>query len=116
MGSPALGSTDSIRSHISDRVLTWRAISWGPVAQFIPITSTSGSAIRAASAAGISVPSSMVPVVSMVTWAMTGSRLPVATKARRAPITAALICSRSWQVSTIRASEPPAINPSICSW
>ena len=36
-------------------------------------------------------------------------------RARLAPLTAALICSGSWQVSTMIASTPPAISPAHCS-
>ena len=53
----------------------WRRgsnISAGPVAQLSPIRSTS-MASRAHRAAPISVPGSMVPVSSMVTWVWMGS-------------------------------------------
>ena len=63
-------------------------------------------------AAAMSVPTSMVPVVSIVTWTMSGSSRPRRTKAWRQPLTAALICSGSWQVSISSASAPPAISPS----
>ncbi len=71
-------------------------ISAGPVAQLRPITSTpSGSS--AVSAAPISEPSSIVPVVSTVTWAKIGSATPASARARLAPTMAALACSRSWR-------------------
>lgn len=70
------------------------------------------SGSRAVSAAPISEPSSIVPVVSTVTETMTGRLAPVASRARRAPITDALVWSRSWVVSTSNASAPPAIIPS----
>ena len=76
-GRPAFGSQEI---GIGECPARWRRcslISPGPVAQFSPIMSMpSGS--RAVSAAAISVPSSIAPVVSMVTWAMTiasGSQL-----------------------------------------
>ena len=65
----------------------------------------------AVSAAPISLPSSIVPVVSTVTWVMIGTRRPSARIAALRPSTAALTCSRSWQVSTTSASLPPAISP-----
>ena len=55
-------------------------------------------------AAPMSVPTSMAPVVSMVTWTISGSSRPRRTKAWRQPLTAALICSGSWQVSISSAS------------
>ncbi len=91
--------------------LRWRRcslISAGPVAQLRPITSMpSGS--RATSAAPISEPSSIVPVVSTVTCAMIGRSASRAARARLQPTMAALACSRSWQVSTWKASTPPRI-------
>ncbi len=74
---------------------------------------SSGSS--AVSAAPISEPSSMVPVVSTVTWAITGSCRPAAAIARLQPITAALVCSRSCEVSTSSTSAPPAIRPAASS-
>ncbi len=69
------------------------------MAQFSPIMSMpSGS--RAVSAAPMSDPRSMVPVVSIVTWQMIGSRRPAAAIPSWQPMTAALTCSRSWLVST----------------
>ena len=85
-------------------------ISAGPVAQFRPMRSTPSGSI-AVSAAPISLPSSIVPVVSTVTWVMIGTRRPSARIAALRPSTAALTCSRSWQVSTTSASLPPAISP-----
>ncbi len=69
----------------------------------------------AVSAAPISLPSSMAPVVSMVTWAMSGSSAAAAVIARRAPMIAALACRRSWLVSTMIASAPPLISPAAPS-
>ena len=66
------------------RPARWRAwtrcrrcslISVGPVAQLRPIASTPSGSI-AVSAAPISDPMSMVPVVSTVTWTKIGSRMP----------------------------------------
>ncbi len=110
VGSPALGITDSgIRACLLS-VRRCSDISAGPVAQFSPITSMpSGSS--AVSAAPISLPSSIVPVVSTVTWVISGIRRPSSAIARLTPSTAALTCSRSWQVSTTNASAPPASSP-----
>ncbi|CAM5414097.1 hypothetical protein STANM309S_01994 [Streptomyces tanashiensis] len=91
------------------------AISTGPVAQFRPIMSMpSGS--RAVSAAPISEPSSIVPVVSTVTCTITGRSTPTQSRARRAPMTAAFVWSRSCEVSMSRASAPPRIRPSAFCW
>ena len=90
--------------------LTCSAISWGPVAQFSPMTGTS-SARTTVAAAAMSAPTSKVPVVSTVTWTMMGMSLLASSRARLAPFTAAFICSGSWQVSTNSASTPPAIRP-----
>ena len=96
----------------------WRRcslISAGPVAQFSPIPSMPSAAIEV-SAAPISLPSSSVPVVSTVTWTISGSSTPAAAIARLAPSTADLPWSRSWVVSTIRASAPPSMRPATSSW
>ena len=74
------------------------------------------SGSSAVSAAPISEPSSIVPVVSTVTEQISGRSTPVASMARRAPMTEALVCSRSWVVSTSSASAPPAIMPSAFCW
>ena len=74
------------------------------------------SGSRAVRAAPISLPSSIAPVVSMVTWAMSGSSVPAAVIARRAPMTAALAWSRSWLVSMMIASAPPLIRPAAPTW
>ena len=66
------------------------------------------------SAAPISVPSSMVPVVSTVTCTMSGRSRPASSRARFAPSVAALVCSRSCDVSINTASTPPAMRPSTC--
>jgi hypothetical protein len=71
------------------------------------------SAVRAAP---ISLPSSMDPVVSIVTCAITGTSRPASVIARRMPITAALACSRSWLVSTTNASTPPCSSPAAFRW
>ncbi len=69
-------------------------ISAGPVAQLSPMTSgRMGSS--AVSAAPISVPGSMRPVSSMVTWTWMGTRRPASTMARLAALMAALAWSRS---------------------
>lgn len=74
------------------------------------------SGSSAVSAAPISEPSSMVPVVSNAMETSSGTSVPVAAMARRAPRTEALVCSRSWVVSTMRASAPPASRPSALAW
>ena len=85
------------------------------MAQFSPIMSMpSGSS--AVSAAPISLPSSIAPVVSIVTCAMTSASGASSATARLAPTMAALACSRSWQVSMISASAPPRNRPSALAW
>ena len=66
-------------------------------------------------AAAMSAPTNKVPVVSIVTWTRIGVSWWAAVRARLAPLTAALICSGSWQVSMMMASTPPAISPSHCT-
>ena len=69
MGSPAFGSQEIGIRACAARYRRCSLISPGPVAQFSPIMSMpSGS--RAVSAAAISLPSSIAPVVSIVTCAM----------------------------------------------
>ena len=85
-------------------------ISVGPVAQLRPIMSTpSGSS--AVSAAPISLPMSIVPVVSTVTSTKIGRRMPVSTIACLQPLTAALVCRMSCEVSMSSASQPPRMSP-----
>ena len=70
------------------------------------------SGSSAVSAAPISLPSSIVPVVSTVTWVI-DRHAPALGAHRRActPSTAALTCSRSWQVSTTNASAAAGEQP-----
>ncbi|CAO0829016.1 hypothetical protein SMICM17S_11827 [Streptomyces microflavus] len=58
----------------------------------------------------------MTPVVSKAREQIRGTSMPRASIARRAPMMLDLVCSRSWVVSTIRASEPPARRPSAFFW
>ena len=74
------------------------------------------SGSSAVSAAPISEPSSIVPVVSTVTCTITGRSRPAWRSARLAPRAAALVCSRSCEVSISTASMPPASIPSTCAW
>ena len=71
--------------------------------------STSGRiATIDASAAPISLPTSIRPVVSIVTWTCSGTWRPAAFIARRQPIIAAFTWSRSMQVSMRNRSTPPS--------
>ncbi len=74
------------------------------------------SGSSAVSAAPISEPSSIVPVVSTVTWAISGTCRPAAVIARRAPMIADFVCSRSCEVSTSTTSAPPASRPATSCW
>jgi hypothetical protein len=57
----------------------------------------------------------MVPVVSMVSCAITSASGASAATARFAPMIAAFACSRSGQVSMISASAPPRSSPAAFS-
>ena len=93
-GSPAFGSQDSDIVECAARYRRCSLISQGPVAQFSPIMSMpSGS--RAVRAAPISLPSSIMPVVSIVTCAMISAPGAMSAAARLAPMIAALAWSRS---------------------
>ena len=95
LGRPALGST-LIGS--GECWLRWRrcsCISAGPVAQLMPMHVGAHRRARATSAAPISVPTSIRPVVSIVTCTCIGTWRPRSCIARRQAIIAALTCSRS---------------------
>ena len=66
-------------------------------------------------AAPISEPTSIRPVVSMVTCTCIGTVRPSAFMARRQAVMAALACSRSMQVSMMNRSTPPSSRPRACS-
>ena len=74
------------------------------------------SGSSAVSAAPISLPSSIAPVVSIVTWRDDQRVRGQAATARLAPMMAALAWSRSWQVSMISASAPPRSRPAALTW
>ena len=96
----------------------WRTCSTicsGPVAQLMPITSTVSSASSVVSAQAISEPSSIVPVVSIVTLAITGRRVSISPNTSSIAPSAAFVCSRSWHVSTLSTSIPPSTSPRVCS-
>ncbi len=103
---PALGTTEIGRREWRDSVRTCSRMSVGPVAQFMPSTSMSSGSSAAIAARG-SVPSSMV-LMSFSTVNCKGGR-PANTSLHAA--TAALIWSRSKQVSTSRTSQPPSSSP-----
>ena len=87
----------------------------GPVEQLRPMTSTR-SAWSTVAAAAMSVPRSMRPEVSRVTWAWTAtSSRPSAASARRIPVTWAFTSSMSWLVSMRSTSTPPSTSPVACS-
>ena len=69
------------------------------------------SASTMVAAAAMSAPTSRLPVVSTVTWTRIGVSRPASSRARLAPLTAALICSGSWHVSMMirvdRAGDQP---------
>ena len=93
-GSPALGRHDRNVRAYCDRWRRCSVISRGPVAQLRPMTSgrRASSEVRAAP---ISVPTSIRPVVSIVTWTISGRSLLALAMARRQAMIAALAWSRS---------------------
>ncbi len=93
-GSPALGRHDRNMRAWRLRWRTCSVISAGPVAQFSPMTS-GRSASSTVNAAPISEPTSIRPVVSMVTCTISGTSRPARAMARRQAISAALACNRS---------------------
>ena len=109
-GRPALGITMIVRVVVLPRWRTDSCIRSGPVAQLRPMTST-GSASSVVTAAAMSLPTSIVPVVSMVTVQKIGTSRPSSAIASRAALMAILTCRMSWQVSMFRQSTPPAIRP-----
>ncbi len=109
-GKPALGWTEIRPDQFSPSHLTCSAISRGPVAQLSPMTGTS-SASTIVAAAAMSAPTSRLPVVSIVTWTRIGVSLCASSRARLAPLTAALTCSGSWQVSMTMASTAAGDQP-----
>ncbi len=105
-----LGRHEIGMGEYADRWRRCSCISIGPVAQLRPNTS-GRSAPRAPSAAPISLPSSIVPVCSIVTCSWSGTSRPSAAIARRAPMTAALAASMSKWVSVMSRSAPPSNRP-----
>ncbi len=90
-------------------------MSSGPVEQFRPITSTS-SASSVASAALMSVPSSILPPLGRrLTLVWIGVARPVSSNAARVPNTAALTSRMSCAVSMTIRSAPPSSRPRACS-
>ena len=100
---------NSPRKRIASRM------SSGPVEQLRPMTSTF-SASSVASAAEMSVPSSILPPLgSSETEAWIGTLRPAVLNASRMPKIAALTSRMSCAVSTISRSTPPSSSPSDCS-
>ena len=90
-------------------------MSSGPVEQLRPMTSTL-SASRVASAALMSVPSSILPPLGRrLTDVWIGVERPVALNASRVPNTAALTSRMSCAVSMMIRSAPPSSSPCACS-
>ena len=106
-GMPALGMHEIGIRACWDRWRRCSLISAGPVAQLMPMTSGRRASIET-SAAAMSVPGSMRPVTSIVTWICSGTSRPAAAMARRAPMVAALSPSRSYWVSMMSRSTPPS--------
>ena len=99
----------------SPRKRTASRMSSGPVEQLRPMTSTS-SASSVASAAEMSVPSSILPPLgSSETEAWIGTLRPVALNASRTPKIEALTSRMSCAVSMMIRSTPPSSSPRPCS-
>ncbi len=92
----------------------WETIPSGPVAQFSP-REKRGYGSRAARAAATSVPTSIVPVFSIVSDTMTGTSRFIASRVSKQETTAILTCSRSWHVSMISRSTPASTRARACS-
>ncbi len=91
----------------------WEVIPSGPVAQFSPIEKT-GNGSMAARAAATSVPTSIVPVLSIVRETITGTSRFIRSSVSKQATSAILICSRSWHVSTISRSAPASTSALAC--
>ena len=99
----------------SPRKRTASRMSSGPVEQLRPMTSTF-SASSVASAALMSVPSSILPPLgSRLTLVWIGTLRPVSLNASRVPKTAALTSRMSCAVSMMIRSAPPSSRPWACS-
>ena len=92
----------------------WETIPSGPVAQFSP-REKRGYGSRAARAAATSVPTSIVPVFSIVSDTITGTSRFIASRVSKQATTAVLTCSRSWHVSMISRSTPASTRARACS-
>jgi hypothetical protein len=86
----------------------------GPVEQFRPMTWI-GSASSVTRTAPTSVPSSMRPVVSRLTWAWIGTHSPVRLNMRAIPAIAALVSRTSCWVSISSRSAPASTSDCACS-
>ena len=112
---PAFGMQCTGSGEYSPRKRTASRMSSGPVEQLRPMTSTL-SASSVASAAEMSVPSSILPPLgSSETLAWIGTWRPVSLNASRMPKIAALTSRMSCAVSTISRSTPPSSRPCDCS-
>ena len=99
----------------SPRKRTASRMSSGPVEQLRPMTSTF-SASSVASAALMSVPSSILPPLGRrLTLVWIGTLRPVSLNASRVPKTAALTSRMSCAVSMMIRSAPPSSRPWACS-
>ena len=117
MGKPAFGITLTARSQCFAKYAICSAISTGPVAQFKPKLAI-GNGFNALTTAAMSLPSNMVPVVSMVTLTKIGMSFtvrPDCASASMHALMAHFTCNKSWHVSIMKQSTPPSINPSACS-
>ena len=117
IGRPAFGSTLIERSQFLEMYAMCSAISTGPVAQLRP-SEAIGNGLSALTTAAMSEPSSIVPVVSMVTLekiARSSGVRPASLSASMQALIAIFCCSRSCEVSIMKPSMPPAIRPRACS-
>ena len=85
----------------------------GPVAQFMP-TESSGACMTEAYSASTSCPASIVPIGSIVTETMTGTRQPTSANACSTPIKPAFRLRVSCVVSSSSMSAPPESRPTAC--
>src|SRR6266550_3344346 len=113
-GSPAFGITDKGSVACSDKYRMGSRMCSGPVEQFRPITSTL-SASSVVIALAMSVPRSMRPLTSSVTWVWRGIRRPISENSLSIPATAAFTSRMSCDVSMRRRSTPPSTRYFACS-
>ena len=91
----------------------WSVMNSGPVAQLMP-SESSGACMTDAQSASTSWPASIVPIGSIVTDAIRGTRQPTSANACSTPMNPALRLRVSCVVSSSSVSAPPESSPTAC--